>query len=383
MRLIGQNQSRGKKKEGSKTHVVPRTAFLFYSREFDTVKFVHIPDGYLSPSTCAALYTVSAPFWYVALKKVKARLHTKLIPRLALFSAFSFVLMMFNVPLPGGTSGHATGVGLATVVLGPWAGMIAISTALLIQALFFGDGGITAFGANAFNMAIAGCLVTYVLYRFLLRVFEGRSWAQPAAAAFAAYIGINVSALFTAIEFGIQPMLFHDASGHPLYAPFPLSVAIPAMLIGHLTIAGLTEFVITGGVIAYLQRTAPGFIAPQSKTKLQFRPALAVLAVLIVLTPLGLLSVGQAWGEWSAKDFASAESRAMIEKASGGVAAPKEAPGGLQRLAAMWNAPLRNYSPGFIRNASAGYVVSAVTGVMLLAILILSLGAFATRRARN
>jgi cobalt/nickel transport system permease protein len=319
----------------------------------------------------------------VALKKVKARLHTKLIPRLALFSAFSFVLMMFNVPLPGGTSGHATGVGLATIVLGPWAGMLAISTALLIQALFFGDGGITAFGANAFNMAIAGCLVTYFFYRVLLPIFAKRTWAQPAAAALAAYIGINVSALLTAVEFGIQPMLFHDASGHPLYAPFPLSVAIPAMLIGHLSIAGLAEFVITGGVIAYLQRTSPGFIAPRDETKFHFKPVLAALAVLIALTPLGLLSMGPAWGEWSAKDFASPKTRALIEKTSGGVSAPREAPSGLQRFEAMWNAPMRDYSPRFMTNAPAGYVVSAVTGVVLLAVLIFSFGAIFTRRARN
>ncbi|MBV9508239.1 MAG: energy-coupling factor ABC transporter permease, partial [Acidobacteriia bacterium] len=82
---------------------------------------MHIPDGYLSPATCAALYAGSAPFWYVAFKRVKRALHTRLIPLLSLFAAFSFVIMMFNLPLPGGTTGHAVGIGLAAVVLGPWA----------------------------------------------------------------------------------------------------------------------------------------------------------------------------------------------------------------------------------------------------------------------
>src|SRR5262245_1966179 len=102
---------------------------------------MHIPDGYLSPATCAALYAGTAPFWYVALNRVKKVLHTRLVPLLALFAAFSFLIMMFNLPLPGGTTGHAMGVGIAAVVLGPWAGMLAISIAIVIQSLFFGDGG--------------------------------------------------------------------------------------------------------------------------------------------------------------------------------------------------------------------------------------------------
>ena len=126
---------------------------------------MHIPDGYLSPATCAALYAGSTPFWYVSLQKVKRAMHTRLVPLLSLFAAFSFVIMMFNLPLPGGTTGHAAGIGLAAVVLGPWAGMLAISIALIIQAFFFGDGGITAIGANCFNMAIAGSLVAYAVYR--------------------------------------------------------------------------------------------------------------------------------------------------------------------------------------------------------------------------
>jgi cobalt/nickel transport system permease protein len=340
---------------------------------------MHIPDGYLSPSTCAALYTVSTPFWYVALKKVKARLHTKLIPRLALFAAFSFVLMMFNIPLPGGTSGHATGVGLATVVLGPWAGMLAISTALLIQALFFGDGGITAFGANAFNMAIAGCLVTYLFYRLLSRLLGNRSWAQSAAAALAAYLAINFSALLAAIEFGIQPVFFIDSSGHPLYAPFPLNVTIPAMLIGHLTFAGLAELVITGGVVAYLKRTSPGLIAPD-KSGFRWKPLAALLALMIALTPIGLLTAGHAWGEWSAHDFQNAAARTQIQRASGGAIAPAQPPSGLKRLETLWSAPLRDYAPTFISNSSAGYIVSALLGVLLLVAVILSFGAVLARK---
>src|SRR3954470_17150928 len=126
---------------------------------------MHIPDGYLSPSTCATLYVAAAPFWYIALQRIRRLLNTRMVPLLSVFSAFSFVIMMFNLPLPGGTTGHATGVGIATIVLGPWGAMLAISIALMIQALFFGDGGITALGANCFNMAVVGSLAAYAVYR--------------------------------------------------------------------------------------------------------------------------------------------------------------------------------------------------------------------------
>src|SRR3981189_2574552 len=126
---------------------------------------MHIPDGYLSPSTCAALYATSTPFWYIALARVKRAVNTELVPLLSVFAAFSFIVMMFNLPLPGGTTGHAVGVGIAAIVLGPLAAILAISIALVIQALLFGDGGITAIGANWFNMAILGSLTAYGVYR--------------------------------------------------------------------------------------------------------------------------------------------------------------------------------------------------------------------------
>ncbi|HLP30803.1 MAG TPA: energy-coupling factor ABC transporter permease, partial [Geothrix sp.] len=125
---------------------------------------MHIPDGYLSPSTCAVAFAATLPFWVVAFRRMGRLLHTRMVPLLALFSAFSFVIMMFNIPLPGGTTGHAVGVAVAAIVLGPWGSMVAISVALLIQALFFGDGGLTTFGANSFNMAVVGSMVAWVAY---------------------------------------------------------------------------------------------------------------------------------------------------------------------------------------------------------------------------
>ena len=224
-------------------------------------KIVHIPDGYLSPQTCVAMYVVAIPFWMMAAKKVKRELTTKTVPLLSVFAAFSFVIMMFNAPVPGGTTAHAVGGTLMAVILGPWAACIGVSSALLIQAIFFGDGGILTFGANCFNMAIILPFVGYGVYRLIARSAPYDSSRQWIGAAVGSYVGINTAALAAAIEFGLQPLFFHTANGTPLYCPYGLSQAIPAMLIAHMTVAGCAEVVVTGGVILFMQKAMPGFIS--------------------------------------------------------------------------------------------------------------------------
>jgi cobalt/nickel transport system permease protein len=349
---------------------------------------MHIPDGYLSPSTCAALYASSAPFWYVALRRLKRWLSTRLIPLLSVFAAFSFLVMMFNLPLPGGTTGHALGVAIAAIILGPWASILALSIALLIQALFFGDGGITTLGANCFNMAIVGSLVAYFVYRLLAGRAAITSSRRVVAAALAGYTAINASAFCAAVEFGIQPLFFRDSSGAPLYAPYPLRIAIPAMMIGHLTFAGLAELVLSGGVVAYFQRANPSLLeltAPGAARRDEeprqlvsqgawntVRPLWAALALLLALTPLGILAGGAAWGEWGARDFSQAAARQKIAAASRNLAPPGQAPRGLERLCSLWTAPFPQYAPSFVRRPALGYLLSAMfgSGIIILVFLI-------------
>ena len=353
---------------------------------------MHIPDGYLSPASCATLYATSAPFWYVALRRMKRLLNTQVVPLLAVFAAFSFVIMMFNLPLPGGTTGHAVGVSIAAIVLGPWGAILSISIALMIQAVFFGDGGITAIGANCFNMAIAGSLVAYAIYRIISGRVAIDSPRRIVAAGIAGYVAINVSALFAAIEFGIQPMLYRDATGAPLYAPYPLHIAIPAMMIGHLTIAGLAEMVVSGGVVAYLQRAEPGLLrrtAPGAAGSVEVpatgwrktRPLWTALALLMILTPLGILAAGSAWGEWSPEDFHDQAIRTQIATASGNLAPPMEAPTGLRKLSTFWTAPMPRYAPPFLKSPAVGYVLSAMAGTGMIILAFLSLAWITSRRA--
>jgi cobalt/nickel transport system permease protein len=302
----------------------------------------------------------AVPFWYVALQRVKAALSGQTVPLLAVFAAFSFVVMMFNLPLPGGTTGHAVGMAMGAIVLGPEVSILAVSMALLIQALFFGDGGITAYGANCFNMAIVGSVVAYVVYRLVAGRAALRSKRRVVAGAIAGYLAINAAAFCAAIEFGVQPRWFHDSAGAPLYAPYPLHVAIPAMMIGHLTIAGLAELVITAGMVSYLQganvdmlrRTAPEVVLdPATAGASPLRSLWVAVAGFIVLTPLGILAAGKAWGEWKPRELGST-------------------PKGLEELSRLWQAPLAEYAPKFVSNPALGYLFSAVMGVGLIVLAV-------------
>jgi cobalt/nickel transport system permease protein len=307
------------------------------------------------------MYAASVPFWYLAVKRVRKVLTTRTVPVLAIFAAFSFVVMMFNIPLPGGTTGHAVGGTLLAIVIGPWAAVLGISVVLGIQALFFGDGGLLTFGANCFNMAIVLPLVGYFIYKVIASNSEATSSRRLVGAIVGSYVAIIVAAIITGIELGIQPTLFHAVDGTPLYAPYALNVALPAMLIGHLLIAGPVEAVVTGGAFAYLQRTHSSLIKADTPKKKEGKLWIlwGALGVLVLATPLGLLASGTAWGEWGLDELRNLGLGFI--------------PQGLEKLTGWWPAPLPDY--GFPRmGAVIGYILSAVIGIALVAFLLWLLG---------
>jgi cobalt/nickel transport system permease protein len=215
---------------------------------------VHIPDGYLSPQTAGAFYVVSAPLWALSLRSIRRRSRARSIPLLALLAAFSFLIMMFNIPLPGGTTAHALGGVLIAILMGPWPALMAVTIALAVQALFFGDGGILALGANAFNCGFVMPCAGYLVFSALRGASSPRTRRFAAAAAVGGYVGINAAAFLVALELGLQPILHHTHAGTPLYCPFPLKVTLPAMMTAHLTVAGAAEAILTGGIVAFLGR---------------------------------------------------------------------------------------------------------------------------------
>lgn len=221
---------------------------------------MHIPDGYLGPATCGVFYAIMLPIWGLASNTVKKTLKAKQVPLLAIGAAFSFVIMMLNVPIPGGTTGHAVGAVLVAILLGPWAACIAVTVALVVQALLFGDGGITAIGANCFNMAFVEVFIGYYLYRAISGPSLIISNRRVIAAGIAGYIALNIAAFSAAVMFGIQPLLHTNSQGQALYCPYGLNVAIPAMVGEHMLIFGWVEAIVTALVVKYLQTQDPSLL---------------------------------------------------------------------------------------------------------------------------
>jgi len=351
---------------------------------------LHIPDGYLGPSTCIAFYVIMIPLWFVTSRRVEKSLKTKQIPWLAFGVAFSFVIMMFNFPAPGGTTGHAVGAAILALTLGPWFGFLGVTGALLIQCLLFGDGGITTFAANSFNMGLVMSFVSYYVYRLLSTRAPLMSRRRWLAAAASAYIGLNIAALCCAVELGVQPILYHTSSGSPLYAPFPLTVTIPAMLISHMAVFGFVDAAATGFLVSYIMRSEPSILvtsiasnipnlrggmgsggtptlAPSMLKWSNFRKLWTLLAILVALVPLGLLATGSAFAEWSASD---------LETIFG-----MTPPAGLTSLEGLYIAPFKGYSvPGAttFTQLSLAYILAAVIGVSILGV-----GLFAVYRVKS
>lgn len=239
---------------------------------------MHIPDGYLGPNTYIAFWIIMIPIWYYAGKKLSSELRSRQVPLLAMAAAFSFVIMMFNVPIPGGSTGHAVGGAIIGIVLGPWAAVIAISVALVLQALMFGDGGITAIAANCFNMGVVMPFVAYYAYKLISGGTEITSSRRVIAAAVAGWVSLTLAAFCTGVEFGLQPILNHTLEGVPLYMPYPLSVTVPAMVLEHALGFGILEALITALIFAYIQKTDTSILYGEGSRSLKKKPNAAASA---------------------------------------------------------------------------------------------------------
>ena len=311
---------------------------------------MHIPDNYLSPASCAVLAVAAAPVVGLSITKVKAQLkeNKELAPMLGIAASLSFLLMMFNVPIPGGTTAHAVGGVLLSILIGPYAASLALSVALFLQALLFGDGGILALGANIFNMAIAMPFVGYAVYHFFRKQNH-----ETAGVLVGSYVGINVAAFLTAIELGIQPIIATQG-GEPLYNPYGLAVTIPAMMVTHLTIAGAVEVFFTYVIYRFVKQVAPHELyTPTSVNTTSFVKKIRyVLIALVVLSPLGLLAEGTAFGEWSADELAE-----MMNNVPAGI-----------ENGFSFEALFSDYTiPG--TNIAVGYILSAITALLIFYIL--------------
>lgn len=210
---------------------------------------MHIPDGFLSIEICALMYVLSTAFLFWAWKKAKATYPKSLVPLLAVSSAFVFIAQMINFPIAYGTSGHLVGGTFLAMILGPYVAILSMTIVLLMQALFFADGGILTFGANVFNMAIIGGL-SFFLIKILTKKSEKRSWIFSSVF-IASWLSVVLGALACGLQIGFSPH-FSEVGG--------IAATVPAMVFWHVLI-GLGEAVITTTLLSQLHRLQPTVLA--------------------------------------------------------------------------------------------------------------------------
>lgn len=188
---------------------------------------MHIPDGLISPQTYLPALALAVPLWVLATRRLRDRLGDEMLPRLAVFTALAFLLSTLMLPLPGGTSGHAIGVGLLALVFGPWIAFLAYTLVLLLQAVVVGAGGITSLPVNALTMGFVGAWVVVGVHAALRRANES------VAVLLAVWLGVMISALLLALVLGAQPWLAQAPDGTPRFFPFGPAITVPALLVPH------------------------------------------------------------------------------------------------------------------------------------------------------
>ncbi|MEJ2502513.1 MAG: energy-coupling factor ABC transporter permease [Gemmatimonadota bacterium] len=262
----------------------------------------HIPDGFLSPAVIAGTVALSGVAIAVAARRSARRLDDRQAPLLGALTAFVFAAQMLNFPLGAGTSAHLLGGVLLGVVAGPWAGMLALFSVLLVQALLFQDGGITALGANTLNLAVIGAGGGYLLYRWQLALFGDGRHGRLAAAGIAAFLSTVAAGLAAGLELGLSGLV-------------PVGTAVAAVGAAHL-IVGVAEGALTVGILAAVLRSRPELLRDRAPAP----SGRAAVAVGTVAVAAGAAAV--AWASDLPDALETALARLGLADGAGGVPGP-------------------------------------------------------------
>lgn len=194
---------------------------------------MHIPNGSLCPLTCISFYALMTPFWILAAKKANNSLKSRFIPVVAAGMLFTFAVMMFDMKIPGGATGHAIGAAALSILFGPWVGVLSTSITLAVQAFIFNDGGTFTLGANCFSVAVIPSFTAYFLYN---RIKSDNLVKKVAVAGISGYFSLVFAALAVGILLGLEPN--------------PLRISSTSMLYQHLLAFGWLEAILTASVTA-------------------------------------------------------------------------------------------------------------------------------------
>jgi len=298
---------------------------------YSPVQLMHIPDGFLSILVSVVFWAISVIVVAYALRRVGKDLGERQVPLMGVLAAAIFAGQMLNFSVTGGTSGHLLGAALATILLGPWAAVIVLTSVVSIQALIFQDGGLLALGANIFNMAVVGVSVSYFVYTSVQKLARGKSWGFFVSGAAAAWLSIVVASLAAALQLALS-------------GTSPANISVPAMGGIHMII-GIGEGLITAGTLAFLYAARRdlfrmGEAVPKGGQAIWIG-GLAIATLLAVLSPLA--SADPDGLEWVA------EQKGFLEAA---------------------RAPLYNIIPDYtfpgISNTALATIVAGILGMLLV-----------------
>ena len=197
---------------------------------------MHIPDGFIDIPTSAGAGLLTMAGLAVTLKSAKNKLDERSAPLIGLVAVFIFAVQMLNFPVAAGTSGHLLGGALAVVLVGPYAATLALTVVLLIQALLFADGGLTALGLNIFNMGFVGVWVSYAIFVLICKIlakFGSQKSSVVIAGAIAAFISVPAAASAFVFQYWIGGV-----------ATYSTTTVLGAMVGTHILI-GVGEAIIT------------------------------------------------------------------------------------------------------------------------------------------
>ncbi len=210
---------------------------------------MHIPDGFLTIVICAIMYAFTILFLAIAFWRTNKILNEKQIPLMATLTAMFFAAQMMNYPIIGGTTAHLLGGPILAITLGPYAGLISMTVILMIQALFFGDGGVLSFGANVFNMGIVGTFIPFLVLFVFLKLMPSRKGLLMGGF-LGAFLGDLGAAVAAGLELGLS---------YPTF-PYGITIALTAMIIHH-SIIGAIEGVATVVILLTLYQTRPDLLS--------------------------------------------------------------------------------------------------------------------------
>lgn len=306
----------------------------------------HIPDGFLSPTVLAGATALSAVALTVATRRSRELTDDRTAPLLGALTAFVFAAQMFNFPLGAGASAHLLGGVLVAVIAGPWAGMLAVFSVVLIQALLFQDGGIAALGANTLNLAVIGAGGGYLVYRWQLALLGDGRRGRLVAAGIAAFLATVATGVAVGLEIGLSGVV-------------PADVAVLTVGGAHVLVAA-AEAALTVGILAAVLRSRPELLRDRAPAA----PARAAVGIATAATAVAVGAVA-----WASPLPDALETAAEEMGLHGGTG---------------WSlAPMADYTAGLFGDASG--VLAALLGLVAVFCLgwILTRVASRTRRSRT